>query len=230
MKILRMLTTLIRIYPEDIIPYHLLMRPDRVKLLIDRLSFQKHEIPPFQGAETSKVLNFQSGEIKIDGNSIIIDQLNFLERRILVKIIGSTHELNSVFTAISSILEDILDGFSLVSQKPIIQTDQTDCTVELDIDYMSLFSLKFRKFMKNNLPKKLTHKVEIVAPKRLSIELSFVQPIEYRSHNITLSPRLFTIEPRENTALGDRIFYASSPCPSDVHIRLIEEFEGAFKM
>jgi hypothetical protein len=206
------------------------MRPDRVKLLLDRFTFQKHEIPPFQEAETPRVLNFRSGEIEIEGNLVVIDQLNFLERRILVKIIGSTHELNSVFTAISSTLEDILDGFSLVSQKAILQTDQTDCMIELDIDYMSLFSLKFRKFIKNNLPKKIPYKVDIVTPKRLTFELSFIQPIEYRGRNIALSPRLFTIEPRENTALGDRIFFTSSPCPSDVHISLIKEFEEAFKM
>ena len=51
----------------------------------------------------------------------------------------------------------------------------------------------------------------------------------FEKHRITISPRVFIIEPRAGTNYDDKIFYAQSPTDSDTHLKILEEFEKAFK-
>jgi hypothetical protein len=229
MKVLETTAIQVRIFAKDTIPYHILLRPNRVKLLQDHFSFQNHEIPfPVFQEGAPKILNLLSGEFKLNGKSIIIDRLIFEDRKVIIGIKGTSGELNYIFMAVFSFLKDILDGIILDDSKLILKTDQTECVVQLDVDFMSIFSPKFRKFLKTNIPPKMLHKVEMMIPRRLRIELSFEQPIQYRSHNLSLSPKNFTVEPRATTNLEDKVFFTTSPCPSDVHLSLLKEFEEAF--
>ena len=153
----------------------------------------------------------------------------FEDRKVIIRIKGTSDDLNSLFLELSSFLGNILDGHLIDDSKIILKTDQTECVVQIDVDFMSVFSSKFRRYLKKNIPPKMSHKVEMMIPRRLSVELSFEQPIQYRSYNLTISPKSFAIEPRATTRLEDKIFFTASPCPSDVHIELIKEFEEAFK-
>jgi len=230
MKIIEMSTIQVRILAQDTIPYHLLLRPDRVKLLMDNFAFQNHEIPfPLSEQQTPKILNLLSGEIKLNGKNIIITRILFENRKVQIKVLGSTNELNQTLLTIFTFLEGILDGFKYDDSKVILTTDQTECVVHLDVDFMSVFSHKFRKFLKTNIPPKMSNKVEMMTPRHLSFELSFEQAMQYRKYNINITSKNFTIEPRTTTSLDDKVFYTIAPCPSDVHIELIKEFEEVFK-
>jgi hypothetical protein len=229
MKVLETTAIQVRIFTKDTIPYHILLRPDRVKLLQDHFAFQNCEIPfPISQQGVPRILNFMSGEFELNGKSVIIDRLAFQDRKVMIGIKGTSEELNSIFAALSSFVGDILGENIFDDSKLILKTDQTECVVQLDIDFMSVFSLKFRKFLKKNIPSKMLHKVEIIIPRHLTVELSFEQPIQYRSHNLSLSVKKFTVEPRANTSLKDQVFFTASPCPSDVHLELLREFEDAF--
>lgn len=231
MNIIEMSTIQVRILAQDTIPYHVLLRPDRVKLLVDHFKFQNHEIPfPVYEQGAPRVLNLLSGEVKLnDKRNIIIENLFFENRKVQMKVKGSTDDINATFSALFAFFEEILDGFKFDDSKIILQTDQSESIAQLDIEFMSLFSPKFRKFLRMNIPRKMEYKVEIMMPRRLSFELSFEQPIKYRAHNLSLMPKNFTLEPRATTTLEDKMFFTASPCPSDVHIELIKEFEEAFK-
>jgi hypothetical protein len=225
MKVLETNATRVLIFPQDTIPYNLLLRAERVKILVEAFGFQNHEIPfPVSETIAPRILTLKAGEITLDGRATTIEKVNFEDRKMLIKIKGSTSELNSVLRSFSAALEKILDGFSLESSKPLLESDRTESVTVLDIDFTAVFSKKFRKFIKKNLPHRTSHKVEMINPRRLSFELFFEQPLSYRSHKIA-----FTIEPRANTTIEDKVFFAASPCSSEIHFKILEEFEEAFR-
>lgn len=230
MKIIEISATQIRIFKEDTIPYHILLKPDKIKNLVERLAFQSHEIPfPISDVNAPRILNLRAGEVKINQKSIFIYYLNFENRKVVAKIKGTTHDAITAFEEISSILCEIIDGLSLHFSNVILKSDETECVAQLDIDYYSLFSPKLKKFLKTNLMSKLSEKAESVVPKQFSFEIRFFQPQKYSKYNITLSRKIFTLEPRPNTSLEDRIFYTKSPCPSETHLELLKEIEEIFK-
>lgn len=229
MKVFEMTAIQVRIYAEDTIPYHLLLRPNSIQMIAERFGFQHQDVPfPILAPGAPKVLNFLTGELKVDDRQFIIEQLNFENRKISLRVKGSTDGVNLVFEAILTTLKDICPGYDFEESKVILRTDQTECVVQLEIDFLSFFSQKFRKYYKSTLPLHLPNKPEMIIPKKLSLEISFFQPKEFRGYNVSLSPKLFTIEPRTNTRLEDKVFLTQSPCSSETHLKILKEIEELF--
>lgn len=230
MKTLELSATKVVIFQENTIPYYLLLRPERAQQLKEAFGFQGLEIPfPLTEPKAPKLINLIAGETKLGKKIFSIDSLNFENRKIVIKGKGSSHELELALEQICSVLAKIMDGTLFDSSKIILQTYETECIVQLEINYNAIFTPKFNKFLKSNLFNKLSEKPRKIIPKHLCMEIRFDLPEKYSKYNVALSTKLFTIEPRANTPPEDRIFYTKSPLPSDAHLELLKEFEETFK-
>jgi len=233
MKNLKDLTvTQVKIFPHDFIPYDYLFRPDVTDSIVKKYQFQKKDFPyPPYDESTPNVLLLHSGEIKIEKKKILIILLSFESRKITLKVKGSSKQAAKVFSQIEKDINESDSSNLFNNSNCLIETEETSCVVQLDINYESLFSNKTRRFLKQSIPEKvLPFNLKATNPIRLSFLIEFQQDKElFEKHRITISPKELTIEPRAGTSFDDKIFHTKSPTNSDTHLKLIREFEKAFK-
>ena len=231
MKNIRELTSVqIRIFPADYIPYSYLLRKEFIDFIIEKYKFTSHEMP-FENlpGDTPKVLVFKSGEYKVEKKKIIIKRLAFENRRIVTDTLSTSKEATKLFNIISRDINKFqIDGSFKPSDASYLGEDAS-CVVSLDVDYMDLFSDKFRNFLKVDLIKYMKHDVFEIYPKLTRFEISFKTDEKLMKNRISLSPKQLVIEPRTEHSLDEKTFLTSSPCDTDTHINMLESFEKHFK-
>ena len=220
----------IRIFEVDSIPYDYLMRPDFIEHIKSEFRFQKHEMPfePYPKNQP-RILLFVGGEVTIGKEKIIIQKLLFENRRILIDGMSDSSRLDKVFEIIGKEIAKFDPTGNFSHDDVVFKTEETNCLVHLNVDFKKFFSQKFWGFVSKDAPSFLTERVMAIVPKNLSFELHFDPKNEYaEKHNITLSPKTLTIEPRVGVSIDKRIFYTQSPYDSTTHFRLLEAFEERF--
>lgn len=231
MKDIQNLTvTQIRILPEDTIPYQILGLHERLKQIKDNYYFSGEEIPfPLHIPGTPKIVTFRMGELKYKDKSVIINQLSFEGRRIVLVVIGTSEDANVVFTDVAKFINRLTDKEILDESKCLVKTEDTQCSVALNIDYWSIFSDKTKQFIDNNLYLMFDQPIVAIEPQKLSFKIIFKQDSDlYDKENIAYSPKLFTVEPRENIPFEKGVYYTYSPFSSEIHLQLIRTFEDTF--
>lgn len=223
--------TQIRIFPEGVIPYHVLSLPTKIKELKERYNFAGEEIPvPLQLPGSPRIIVFQMGEAKIEGSSTIIAKLQFEARKIILEVAASSIIATKVFLDIATFINELAGSSSLSDDKVLTKTEETKCNVTLDIDYWAVFSDKMKRFVNSELKKSFEQPVLSINPNKLSFEIAFVQDIDlFSKQRIHFVPKPFTIEPREGIPFEENTFFTCSPFGSDLHFRLVEDFEKLFQ-
>jgi hypothetical protein len=221
----------VRIFPEDTIPHQIFSLPEKVKQFKDRYHFAGEEIPiPLQIPGSPKVIIFQLGEAKVEGSSIIIDRFQIEGRKMVLEVAGSSNVANMVFLDIAGFVNEMAGDASLTEERTLTKTEETKCTVFLQIDYWDVFSDKMKQFIRDDLRKAFDRPVFVTNPSKLTFDIIFDQDIDlFRKHRIHFAPKPLTIEPREGIPFDEQIFSTYSPFGSEVHLRLIEAFEKLFE-
>lgn len=223
--------TQVRIFPEDTIPHQIFSLPEKFKQFKDRYHFAGEEIPiPLQIPGSPKVIIFQLGEAKVEGSSIIIDRFQIEGRKMVLEVAGSSNVANMVFLDIAGFVNEMAGDASLTEERTLTKTEETKCTVFLQIDYWDVFSDKMKQFIRDDLRKAFDRPVFATNPSKLTFDIIFDQDIDlFRKHRIHFVPKPLTIEPREGIPFDEQIFSTCSPFGSEVHLRLIEVFEKLFE-
>lgn len=223
------IVTQVRIFPQDTIPYTDLAIRKNFDRFKEKFSFSKAEIPfPFYEPAAPKVINLSGGSVNIDNESFLIRSLNFDERKIVLIIEAPSDRADRVFDAIGEELKGIDRYKNFSPSNYLIKTEETECTVHLDIDYHRFFSRKFLSFIKRSITKYPQQPLRKVTLKSLSFEISFKQDKILEEVRISIVPKPFVIEPRFATREEDKIFYTRSPYDSKTHLRLLRELESLF--
>jgi hypothetical protein len=219
----------VRIFKEDTIPYEVLSVANKLKELKENFHFSFEQVPfPLSEADKPKIILFKSGEAKLGKRNIIFNVLHFEGRKIVIEVFGTSLEADELFKQLSLFINNLAKSDLLSEEKCLVKTEETKCTVSLDIDFWSIFGDKTKEFISMNVVSALDFPVLSVNPKRLSFEIIFEQNPFLGSHNIMLSPKPLTIEPRTNLPLDERVFYTNGPFSSDVHLQILESFEKTF--
>jgi len=230
MKIIKGPTvTQIRIFPQDAIPYTDLAIRKNFDQFREKFSFSKTEIPfPFYELGAPKIINLSGGSITVDDESILINSLNFDERKIVFIIEAPSDKADKAFNIIGEELRDIDRYKNFSASNYLVKTEETECTVHLNIDYHRFFSRQFISFIKKSVAKHSEQPLRKLALKSLCFEISFEQRKTLEDVRISIVPKPFTIEPRFATREEDKIFYTRSPYDSETHLRLLKELESLF--
>ena len=222
--------TQVRIFQEDSIPYEVLSVANKLKDLKENYHFSFEEVPfPLNETDKPKIIVLKSGEAKLEKRNTIFNSLQFEGRKIVIEVFGTSSEANELFKQLSLFISNLANRDLLSDDKCLVKTEETKCTVCLNIDFWSIFHDKTKEFISTNIVSALDRPVLSVNPKRLSFEVVFKQDLSLENHNIRLSPKPFTIEPRTNLPWEERVFYTHSPFSSDVHLQILKTFEKTFQ-
>jgi hypothetical protein len=203
---------LVWIEPTDLNPGGVPFYPDMVKALASRFNFVKvpeklEEFDPVKG------IIFAGG--RFDGT--VIDQLGFYTYGIALNTRISTDRSKQL---LKGILEWGVKEFGLIFKPEMAKRWQYSSHVTF---YSDVLPLHFPKPLLE-LSGKVTAAVRELLNENLTYEPTLIS-IDYdqltRKHPV--GP--FTIQRRENTPFSEDKYWSSAPLPTDVHIKLLEEFE-----
>jgi hypothetical protein len=216
----------IRIFPPDYIPYGYILRNDFVEYMSEKYKFNSKEIP-FENmpGETPKILDFKSGEYKVDGKRIIINRLVFEDRRIVTETLSTSKEAAKLFTIISRDIKKFKIEGNFKASDTVYFGNETFCIASLDIDYMDVFSDKFKNFLSDDFLPCLENEPFEIYPKSIRFEVSFKTNDDLMKKRVTLSPKRLIVEPKTDHSLDEKVFSTSSPCDTDTHFKILELFE-----
>ena len=212
----------IRVFAVDIVPLNIITTQSCVQKIRESLSINLVEPPPFIEGITPII--FQRGEIRTDGNIIVINRIEIEPRRIIIEIIGTSKQANQVY-------ELLLSSISLAAnievnglRQPLLTAENTRCVVTLDFHLNALFSDSFVGFLNGELKNKASTQLATatIEPLGISTQVTYQIKDEILLNNkIGMNPKQFTIAPRPGIPLDARRYITSSPFDSDTHLRLI---------
>jgi|GEM_PF-2533818 len=231
MKDLKELTvTQIRIFPADYIPYSYLLRREFIDYVCSKYNFQHHEIP-FEKipGDVPRVMIFSSGEYKIDKKKVIIKRLSFENRRILTEITCPSKTAVLIFNTIARDIRKFDMDEQFKASSIDFFSEETSCIVTLNIDFMKVYSTKFKSFLSKDFLNILPHKYFEIYPKSFRFEVGFETEEKLMKKRISLAPKQLVIEPRTERPIDDQVFFTSSPCDTNTHLEILKSFEKTFR-
>lgn len=223
--IVDMIVTQVRIYPADSLPFAELRRADNSKKLKESFHFESVRFDPL-GAQQ---MTFNNGVFEYRGKSLQVSNLTIEQRRVLIQVRGRSPMADAFYSAFVSNLRT-LDGCPrTIKLEPLIKAEETACVATLDIDFNDLIAPPLLRFIQMEWRAKLGTQhgaPKSVAFKNLSFEVRYASSSpELEEHDVALSNKLITIEPRLATPLRERRFYTSSPTDSETHIAMLQALE-----
>lgn len=226
-NIRELLVVQVRLFRVDAIRLDAFASPSTREGLTQKFGFRAssggYSPLPIQGVQQAVV--FQDGEFESQGSRIGIRSIEIEPRRILTRISGESSAANEFF---DQFLEVVKSTASVDLSSAIYTAEETTCIANLNLDFGNLLNPKISDFLTKRLSEAASvfGTVANANPSRIVARLTFdVQDGSLRDHGITVNPKEFIIEPRQNTPSDDRIFLTKSPLPSEIHFALLEELE-----
>lgn len=226
-----LVVTQIKIFPADYIQYGYLMRPDFIDFLVKKYKFEEQKTPfNFYSPGEPKLLIFRGGEFNFENNKIIIHTFQFEDRKIILEVTGSSKAAKNIFEALEKDIRDFDPSKSFKIEDASFHSETTFCIVTLDVNFMDIYSKKFKEFINNNFASRLKNDYLNIFPKVMRFEVEFKPDLKLlQNESITLSPKTITIEPRGKSGIKKKVFQTESPFDSDTHLKLLEDFEKMFR-
>lgn len=207
---------LVAIYPAASFPVIRVAAGSRVEKLRDTFAFGAAEVTPAGEAI------FQRGRLLTDGDEIIIQNLQFDDRRVVVGVAGSSEQSDRVLEALEGIL---FAGSERLA--PLLVVYEASCTAELDFDWQCLFNEKIVSFIEDDV--RSSASVLGIKPRipiaGLAISMAYETPSDLSEYSITLSPKSLSIGLAPKSPPAKRKFLFTSPSRTEEHLRLLETLE-----
>lgn len=220
----------VRIYPQDAIPIKQYAIQTYVENIKNKFSFTNVQIPfPLHDMSTPNIVEFINGNIIISKSSILIYRISLDDRRIIIDAEASSDKIDMIYNIVEKEIINIDNTGYFKTTKCLLKVDETSCTVHLNINYGQILSKQIRDFLKDDVSKYSMFNISNISLKSLSFEISYEQNKDFQKKNISLVPKLLTIEPRTLSAEEDNIFFTSSPFDSNTHMKLLTDLESRFR-
>jgi hypothetical protein len=214
----------IRIFGADRIPFAPLRTAVGQKMLMELFSWTEFGIDRPTGE-----LIFRTGAFQPkDSPPIVVNSLQISDRRILLEVVSETEKATLVYKALAEAVATLDSTKRWIDAVPVVLVHETRCMATLEFEWDCLFSDSFLRFSKK-LERKLSsdNANASIAGARCGLVFSFaIKEDSIRKHGISLSNKLFTVEPRANTPLSERRYITISPVDSDTHLALLRDFEA----
>jgi len=220
-EILQLFSMTRHLYQPDVLPLAQLQLESSQNCLRERYRFSST-------AATGLQLFASGGAFQRTGSSVIVpvQQIVFASNTIDVQVAGDT-------TSAEELQQDLIRFLSEIStiENPrfpeYARSVQTLAIVKLDVSIESAFSDKLKSYIANDaFP---AFKLEDADVHMQLAHLQWVIGYTRKSTDYGYEPKLFTVEPRFGTRLGDGIYYTQSPTDSETHMKLLQRFEEAMK-
>lgn len=220
--------TQIRIFQVDVIPLGVITTKSCVEKIREVLSIGEVEVRPF--IEGKDIIVFRRGELKKGKQVIVINRIEVDPRRVIVEIEGTSRDGNEVYEALLSAIGVAAAIDSQRLRTPFLVAETTQCVIDLDFSFNSLFSNAFMKFLNSRVEKEASNKAAraSVRPLAATVEINYeIIDKTLIDNKITMNPKQFTIAPRPGAPFEAKKYLISSPFDSDTHLKLVDELNKA---
>jgi hypothetical protein len=216
--------TQIRVYPVDSLPYAPLRLATNTKAIKEAFHFESVQIDPLGGQ-----IVFSNGVFEQRGKSAQLLSLTIEQRRLAIQIRGRSPLANAFYSAFSTILKGLSKECKAATLEPLLEAEETACVASLNIDFDELIAPSLLKFIQGEAKERLRTSYGVpksIAFKNLTFEVKYnLANPNLEEHEVALSNKLLTIEPRLATPMRERRFYTISPTDSETHIGMLESLE-----
>lgn len=231
-RITSMRVTQVRIFRQDDLPWAQILSGALHPRLVQVLELKPVLPPqPAPGLPIGFQVIFMAGQFKQANKIIVIEQLLFDERRIILTVVGNSQESNQAFDLLRELLAEIDPRQDKPAYEPLILSEETTTVAELDFGITRMLKGSQLEIFEKDLPRR----VETLGAKALPFLSSIRFHIHYdelpeslKQHSITLLDKDVVIEWRQQTSLADNTFFISSPNSSDAHLELVRQLEKVF--
>lgn len=214
-----------RIYPADIIPVELFLGARGLRPLVEELGFRDLRADEQTGEVVLVAGLVGSGDGEDEG--IQITELRLGERRVALEVYGSSANCTAAFSRVAEILSEADPLRRLENNKPVLLTQETACSVDLDFPWQKLFNPALVEFLERDSSQFLDADQVHARLKQLGLRFAF--SFETRDDDlqdlVTFFDKQLALEPRVGVPLNARRYFTQSPVDSDTHFRLLEELE-----
>lgn len=220
--------TQIRIFQVDVIPLGIITTKSCVEKIREVLSIGEVEVRPF--IDGKDIIVFRRGELKREKQVIVINRIELDPRRVIIEVEGTSRDGNEVYEAFLSAVAMVANVNSENLRTPLLKAETTQCVIELDFTFDSLFSSAFIKFLNSKVEKEASNKAAraYVRPLTATAEIRYeIIDKNLVDNKIAMNPKQFSIAPRPGAPFEAKKYLISSPFDSDTHLRLIEELNKA---
>lgn len=222
-------TTLVTLVEFEEIPFLKLLLKSTIQALGDLFQFKRIDARKKEGE--NPVIFCELGEFVFEDDSYVIKRMEIGRRKIIIEVEGDSHIAKEVFKAFRSLLMDMSDIDSSDYLSPVIQSVESAIIAKLDFHAKGLIHPNLRDFIDDAVLDKVSTEYGKATLNYFSQKFRFDYLLYDESlveKRITLSPKTFSVEPRDGTALEDQVFISEAPVDTDVHIQLLKELESRF--
>ena len=225
-EVKELVVTQIRLFHPGRLPYHVLRSQKAQDWLKGRFGFESAVTTP------SDVIVFMNGLVPFNEERVVVVRsLQVEERKLVVEVEGDSEVATKVYEETKAAFAEVRPEDDLADLEPVVLTEETSCVATLDLEWSDLFPKALTDFLTKDLVPATTTdfgKSEINAAK-VGVDLRFVTGEELRENKVTLSNKLFTLEPRPQEAFSKHRFRCVSPLGSTQHLRLLRKLEKALR-
>jgi hypothetical protein len=220
-----------RIFGAGVIPFGAVNTGAGHQALLKKFGFREAGINP-AGVD----LVFQGGTTTLPGGRVVVvDRLELNDRRIVLEVSGRSEDGDAVAAVVIETIAELTEQFhggqvaaAWRQANPIVITHETTCTVTLGFEWLSLASPVAVAYTKERVLPALSSEAAEARIKglRFAFVVSYAAKGDLlREHGVTLSDKLFFIEPKANTPFSSRKYHTSSPTDSKTHLELVRGLE-----
>lgn len=222
-----LIVTQYRIFAPDLIPMRQCSTLVGTNALMGMLAFKSSGINQENGD-----LTFQGGTLAREAQEPVwIVYFHINERRIIIRVLGSSEDANDVFAVIATALVNLSGRGPSGILEPMFITEETMCAVTLGFDWKHLFSESLVAFANETLLSALVTddaKPFLKAPS-LRIHIWYYPSEHLLEQGAQVADKVLVIEPRVDRPLTERRYFTMSPVGSSAHSRLLTQLETAIK-
>lgn len=228
MKDIKLLqTTLVMIFPPDDLHLPRIRRIGNLGFLKNEYNLDLFQLPDNIPVPPNNLF-FREGEYKVGNDVYFIPEINFEDRRMIIKIHSPSNIAEDFFNKLRSDLINFDIRKDKGNYDPIITTHETICICSLELDLVNFFNKDFTSFINNNVKTDLPkHGADFdVIPFSIRLRLEYFDlPEKLRKEKVSLADKSFVIEYRDRTNPQDRIYFTSSPSDTETHFQLLKQLE-----
>jgi hypothetical protein len=220
--------TKVVLVPFDEIPLSNLLPQEHLERLGRLFGFRNVEIAKTAGQVG---IVFEHGVFDTELHSRAIDKLEISERKIVLTVEGTSENADELLAELEAHLLDLSNAEGEQLLHPILESHESEIVAQLDFSVEDLLSPTYFDFVRNTVQQEANSDIAsaTIQPVTLQFRVDYLLKDEsIQEQRISLSPKVFSLEPRRGSLLADRIYYSKAPFDTDTHLRLLKELETRF--
>lgn len=215
-----------RLYSPAALPWTELVLSSNLNRLGGMYKFKEIGQPNPEAPPPLNSIVANAGEFTIAKNNIVsVLQLSIQPNLIELQIAAETKIADAYLLDLESFLRALDPKKSALDQ--YTTTHQTIVIAKLDVPFEALISDQLRSFIAQNVQPAL--KLKDAAPHIQLAHLSWQVTYRPESTDYNYIPKALTFEPRIGGKQSENLYFTQSPTDFETHMRLLQEFEAAFR-